>query len=266
MLRRILQPLLEEDDGLAIGGTEMDFTDPSDSQAEEGENELGIPDPITEKPAQSSEENSKYAAARREAEEKLKALEAKSLRDAKALGYESVEDMDKAIAEYETKRIQEEKEERIEQFGYDPEELINKAVEEKLKNDPRFIEIEQANNNRKAQDAMDRLNEEFGLGLKNSSELDSVDNAIKIAKLVVAGFDIVEAYKMANYESISQTKAINNAKKASNSGRAELGGINGNPNPETVTVPNEVGDALRKQGWDDDKILSYYKVLRNNTR
>lgn len=263
---RILQPLLQEDDGLDIGGTELDFADPTDNQADLGENELESPDPVTEKPVQSSEENSKYAAARREAEQKVKALEAKALQDAIDLGYESVEDMDRAIIEYRNKRVQEEKEERIEQFGYDPEEMINKAVEDKLKSDPRFIEIEQAQNNKKINDAIETLNKEFGLGIKTSSELDLIDNADKITKLVGAGFDLVEAYKMANYESLNQTKAVKDARKASESGRAELGGINGNPNPETVSVPKDVGESLRRQGWDDDKILSYYKMLKNNTR
>lgn len=224
-----------------------------------------VAEPVAKEP-QSAEENSKYASARREAEAKAKALEEKLLKSAKALGYDSVEEYEKAIETFEKEKDEAERNERIEQFGYDPEDMINKAVEERLKSDPRFKAIETEEQNRKVNETIDILNKEFSLGIKTGEELDLIPNADKVAKLITAGFDIVEAYRMANYDTLSQNKAVQNAKAISNSGRADFGGTIGTPNPETVTVPKYVADSLARNGWDDDKIMNYYKLLQKNTR
>lgn len=256
------EKLLEENNIDYIGSKDEEFADPQDTDKEEGENDEDNPEPQK----QSSEENAKYAAARRDAEKKQQEAEAKLLKNAKALGYDSVEEWDAAIEDFEKEKLETEKAERIEKFGYDPDELINKAVEEKLKTDPRFIEMENSKKSAKATEAINILNKEFNLGIKSETELDSIDNADKVAKLVSAGFDIVEAYKMANYDTLTQTKDLQKAKDISDSGRADFGGINGTPNPETVTVPRQVAESLRQSGWDDDKILSYYKILQKSQR
>ena len=196
-----------------------------------------VAEPVAKEP-QSPDENAKYASARREAEAKAKALEEKLLKSAKALGYESIEEYEQAIEKYEAEKAEAERNERIEQYGYDPEDMINKAVEERLKTDPRFKAIEDEERNKKTQEAIDTLNREFSLGITTGEELDSIPNADKVAKLITAGFDIVEAYRMANYETISQTNAVKNAKAISNSGRADFGGTIGTPTQKPLLYPN----------------------------
>jgi hypothetical protein len=236
-----IEPLLEEDDGLNIGGSNQEFTEPEESEDYNGEKELDSPEPV--KPVQSAEENAKYAAARREAEAEVAILKAEALADANALGYATIEEYKQSIIDYKREQEEAARLERVEQFGYDPEEAINKAVS-----------------------AIEKLNRELGLGLKTVQDLDSIDNVDKVTKLVQAGFDVVEAYKMANYETLTQANAVRNAKRQSESGRADFGITVGTPNSTTVSVPTSVMETLTRSGWSEDKTTELYKLLQKNTR
>lgn len=263
-------PRMEEDTGVDIGGNgEVAELQSNNLEQPVNNDATGeVVDLITEKPVQSSEDNARFAAARREAEAEKKRLQEEREQDARDAGYSSYAELQTAIRNAKQERELEEKQERIDQYGYDPQELIKQGIDEGLKNHPLIKKIEQEEANARINLAIKDLNDNYGLGLKSANDLNTLSNADKIEKLLKAGFDIVEAYKMANYDTISQ-KQVNAAKQAaaaSVTGRQHLGAFDGTPNAEFVKVPDDVINAGIRAGWSEEKIQTNYKLLLKSQR
>lgn len=260
---KYLMPSIDIDGDIA-GGNGGEVAEPQiiDSEIEGAIETQELTDPVK----QSQEDNAKYASARRESESKLKALEANQLETAQSLGYNSWDDFQEAVKAEKSNREAAAKQTRIDTYGYDPEEYVNKAVEEKLKNDPRIKGFEEAQRQANIKSVINDLNGEFNLGLKSEKDLDSLPNADKIAKLVNAGFDVKEAYSMANPGTEKKVEAAKQALLSSVSGRQHLSTSNGTANAENITIPNAIYETYSGLGWSDEKIQSTYKQLLKSTR
>lgn len=76
--KRFMQPFFNDDDGVNLGGNDGAVADPQPSPDNLDNPGIGAKDPEPAKPAQDSNENARYAAARREAEAAKAAAEAKA--------------------------------------------------------------------------------------------------------------------------------------------------------------------------------------------
>lgn len=74
--KRFIQPFLNDDDGVNLGGNDGAVADPQPASTNLDNPDTGEKEPELAKPAQDSNENAKYAAARREAEAARREAEA----------------------------------------------------------------------------------------------------------------------------------------------------------------------------------------------
>lgn len=178
-----------------------------------------VQEPQTEKQPQSQEENSKYAAARREAEAKAKALEEKVSRleslTAKA-GFESVDSFAEA---YEKQLAYEEEQQRrseLEEQGIDPD-----IYEQMIENDPRIkaqreAEFRNQTEQQKKRDINSFLDYfEEANGRPFDSKVDSLCEEVQ--SLWESGVPLVTAYK-----ATKPTQEINTLKAELEQLRAQL--------------------------------------------
>lgn len=216
--------------------------------AETGANEPGVAEPVTEvnteptvedgganepepaKPAQSDEDNAKYAEARRKAEE-----EAKMKREAmdqrfreQFSGYtnpltgkpiDGVESYLEALEAQKQYQMQEE----LRQKGVDPE-LINQAIQ----NSPLIKQAEELLNKQREAEQQKmieaELQEIYALDptIKNPDDLIKMDNFEQFRGYVQKGYSFADSFKLANFAKLQQVNtdaakqaAINQARSIS---------------------------------------------------
>lgn len=156
--------------------------------------------PQNEKPVQSAEENAKYAAIRREAEQKA-AAKAKDEMIAEMYGEShgiyTYADYQKALAE---QKAAEERQQFQDETGLDPnriQPLIEKAVAEHptVKQASEFLKTQRVDA------AVSEFAKEFpDLGIKTIDDIIKLPNFQEINNYVInRGFTLNEAYKLANY-------------------------------------------------------------------
>lgn len=221
------------------------------------QNVVEQPEPQTEKPQQSQEDNSKYAAARREAEAKSKALEEKIKRleglTAKA-GYESVDSFTEA---YEKQLAYEEEQQRrseLEDQGIDPD-----IYEQMLQSDPRikqFNEYQEAQkkseqNSKNIDDFLDYFEESNGRPY--DSKRDTLSKEVE--EFASSGAPLVVAYKAAAEtalrEEIAQLKAkLDAADINARNAESSTGSITPGAQTDSDFISAEVFEANRSdQRW-----------------
>jgi len=217
-----------------------------------------------DKPVQSQEENAKYAAARREAEQKAKQ---KQDSFAKKFGYDSFEEMEQAQIEQEQEaeraRIQEE-------TGVDPDQL--KSVFEQLKNnDPDFQELQAIRAEKNISKSLTDLNNELkdagiDLEIKNLSneEVAKIPNANKVAEFVQRGHTLADAFFLANKKDII-SKQVQKAEqdtiaKINANGASSPGSLSSGNNDNTNFISKEMFESKKNdQRWCIDNVSKLAK-------
>lgn len=235
---------------------------------EESENMQEVAEPVK----QTQEDNSKYAAARRESELKLKEYERilqaereKTNKFAKSLGYESFEDVEKRLE----KELQEKQRYEYQQkYGIDPE-MIKPIVDEALKSHPVNKELEELKKQRDAEiknqnikKQITEFNNEFGTELADIEDVAKLPNIDKMMVYFERGLDLLEAYKLVNFNDIVHKKgaALKKAEAISKSGRSHMGATIGTSEDiNTITVPKDIYDRYKKKGLSEEKIRRIYK-------
>jgi hypothetical protein len=244
-----------------------------DESIDYSENTQEVADPVN---IQSQNENSKYAAARRESELKLKEYEnmlqmerEKANKFAKKLGYESFDDVQNRLEEELTEK------QRLDyqnKYGIDPEALTP-LIQESIKKDPIYKEIQEIKKAREVevqnaniQRQINAFNKEFNTVLKDVNDVAKLPNIDKMMTYFERGLDLVDAYKLINFNEIiiEKGKAAIKAENISNSGRNHLGSTVGTSETvNTTTVPKDILEKYKKKGLSEEKIRKLYKQAYN---
>lgn len=262
------------------GGTEEQFTtaqEDSEGQTDESNPTEGAEGTVNPK-AQTDEENSKYAAARRQAEAEKKDLEIKYKREKELIKtygakYECYSDEDvqqkygaNGINNLEDLAKEVDRQAYIEKTGIDPTE-IDKRVEEKMKNDPAYKEFQRARDESIFMKQIDSLVVDFpdlkGI-VKSIPDLKNLPNSEEIINLVdKRGLTISDAYYLANKKDIVSGKsasaiqaAINNIKSKDHM-KPTAGA--GSPT-STVKIPPETMKMYKSwfPNWTEELIKKHY--------
>lgn len=227
---------------------------------------------VAEPTQQTQADNSRYAAARRESELKLKEYELMLNKErekvnnfAKKLGYESFDDVQQRL---ETELAEKQRYEYQEKYGVDPEAL-KPLIQESIKKDPIYRELEEIkkareievrDNNIKRQ--INAFNKEFNAELKSIDDVAKLPNIDQMMAYFERGLDLVDAYKLINFNEIVTKKGatMKKAEAISNSGRSHMGTTIGTSEDiNTITVPKDIYDKYKKKGLSEDKIRRIYK-------
>lgn len=222
------------------------------------------------KPIQTAEDNARFAAARRDAEAKAKEYEElikkekeRTEKFAKNLGYSSFEDIENQLArELEEK----EKVEYKQKYGVD-KEALKPLIEAEIKNDPLYREVVEIKKQReeelKTQHLLTQINlfnKEFDGKLEKIEDIASLPNIEKMMPYFSKGLNLIEAYKLVNFDEIATKKLQNKAQNISNSGRGHLDTTIGNADDlNSITVPRDILERYKKRGFTDEKIRKIYK-------
>lgn len=213
---------------------------------------------------QSPEENSKYAAARKDAEAKAKALEeeAKTYKEkvsrieqlAKKAGFDSIDVFtdiyDKQLQEQEVR----EKRERLEAQGIDPD-----VYEEMLSNDPRIKEYNKLTESKEQEERkqteisefLNYFNEQFGRSYDPATDKVSLE----VEEMVSRGIPLVVAYKAAD-ETVklkSEIETLKTQLQANETNKRNAsstpGGLNGTPNDNDFISAETFEINRSNQNW-----------------
>jgi hypothetical protein len=238
------------------------------AQVEQGEN-VEVAEP--QKPVQSPEENAKYAAIRREAEQKTqKAIDAEYSRLYGAeYGIHTKADYDAAIAKQEAEA---KREQFKEENGIDPEAL--KPVFQQWKeSDPDFQELKAIRAEKNTNTALADLNNELkdaGLDLQikdtSSEELLKLPNIDKILDLVQnKKHSLADAFFLANKKDIinrqAQTAQQETIKKIAANGASSPGSLSNNNTEETFFTKEQV-DKMSKA----DVVKNYDQIIKSTKK
>ena len=183
----------------------------------------------SQKPVQSAEENSKYAAIRREAEQKA-AMKAKDEMIAEMYGEShgiyTYAEYQKALAE---QKAAEERQRFQEETGLDPttlQPLIEKAVADHptVKQASEFLKTQ------RVEAAVSEFAKEFpDLGIKSFDDIGKLPCIDKMTEYVNRGLSLNEAYKLANYgdtvSKAAQTAQQETIKKITANGESSPGSL-----------------------------------------
>jgi hypothetical protein len=170
------------------------------SQIEQGNESVNEGVATSQKPVQSAEDNAKFAAIRREAEQKA-ATKAKDEIIAEMYGEShriyTYADYQKALAD---QKAQEQRQQFQDENGFDPD-VIKPVVEQMLKSDPRYQRLEQMEREANVSTAVSKFSEEFPeLGIKSFDDIAKLPNIDKMYEYVNSkGLSLNDAYKLANY-------------------------------------------------------------------
>ena len=214
-------------DALFGGAEETDVADPSEveetEEQSEGAKDEGVAEP------QSKEENARYAAIRRKAEEEANAKAQKQMDEAFAAlnmtdPYTGKAIKSKADFDAYTRASQKEKKDSLlEQTGMTEEQL--QAFVDELPDVKAAKEAKQSYERREQQRELEtQLAEVAKLNpsIKTLDDLQKQDNYADIYNLVVRkGLSISEAYKLANFDTLSSQRATSAAKQAERNARSK---------------------------------------------
>jgi hypothetical protein len=227
------------------------------AQVEQGGN-VEVAEP--QKQVQSPEENAKYAAIRREAEQKTqKAVDAEYSRLYGAeYGIHSKAEYDAAIAKQEAEA---QRQQFKEENGIDPEAL-KPVFEQMLKSDPRYQRLEQMEREANITAAVSNFAKEFpDLGVKSFDDIAKLPNIDKVYEYVNGkGLSLNDAYKLANYGDVigktaaqAQQEAI---KKIAANGASSPGSLS-NIAEETLLTE----EAIEKM-TDKERMANWKQIKR----
>lgn len=207
---------------------------------------------------QTNDDNAKYAAARRSAENETKQLRDANENLAKDLGYSSYKEFQDAV---KAQKEESQRQNYINQYGVDPT-AIKPIFEEFKKNDPDFIRMRDSENNLVKNTAAMDLNKAFpDLNVKSWDDVEKLPKWNEIRDSVLKGNDLVSAYKLAHFDDIVSGKQA--AGK-----QAALNQINSKNHVQPTGAAAEVKDVNISDGemkvwksmfpkWNEDKIRDY---------
>lgn len=244
---RLLQPFYEEDNGTNItGGNVEEIAEPQESLDTEP-NEQDNSEVVDPKPVQSQEDNARFAAARREAEAEKKRLMEENEQMAKDLGYENYAEF---RAEVKRRKDEQEKQAYINEYGIDPDS-VKPLVEKMLQEHPAFKEIEAEKIKTRADAAINDLNKAFpDLNVKTVEDVQNLPNFQEIYNLCNSGYTLVNAYKVANFDTL-----VNKTSAAAK--QQALNQING----KSHVKPNGQGADINSGPMPDDETLRMYRRM-----
>lgn len=257
----------QEAEEIETNDNNFDFNNEMSKANQLKEEQPAQPELATPKPPkveQTPEENTKFAAARREAEAKAKAAEEKALKIAQKAGFDSIEAMETYLDEQE-KATKDAK--FKEDFGVDPE-----VVREALKQTPEWQKFEQdkqekeENQKRTEQEAalkvaITELNTEYPeYAVKGTEELANLPNFEKIVEYAKKGYDLVDAFEKANRDILRQkmTGAIKQATLNSLNSKSHLKPDAGSVEFGDNIISNEELEIAKKLGISEEQFRKNY--------
>jgi hypothetical protein len=230
------------------------------SQIEQGNESVNEGVATSQKPVQSAEDNAKFAAIRREAEQKA-ATKAKDEMIAEMYGEShgiyTYADYQKALAD---QKAQEQRQQFQDENGFDPD-VIKPVVEQMLKSDPRYQRLEQMEREANVSTAVSKFSEEFPeLGIKSFDDIAKLPNIDKMYEYVNSkGLSLNDAYKLANYGDVvsktAQTAQQEAIKKIAANGASSPGSLS-NVAEETLLTEEAIEkmtDKERMANWKQIK-------------
>ena len=281
-------------DDINSGVNEQEFAAPADIEdtyseneadgfEEEAEPQTETAEPSEEQPEpepqqQTAEDNSRYAAARRQAEAQLQRERAEKMqmqqelseldKIARKRGFGSYrelmeaarkEDADREAAEYKDK------------YGVDPN-AIKPLIDEAVNNNPVVLAAKQI----QQQAAINEQMRAFDTGLEAIRKLDpSIQSKLDLPKMqnydefvqrVKSGMDMADAYKLVNFDTLQQRRSAAGKQSVLNSvnGRSHLNASGTGGNPSAVVVPTDVLEMYREFNPEAtlDEIRKHYAKSR----
>lgn len=196
------------------GGVAELHDDSNDSDSDTGESTAKADDDTaTHQTKQNDEENSKYAKARRESENKLKEVEARAKTDREiakkygaTYGVYSEEDIKNTFATSHGINNLAEFEARLKAEEYKAKGIDTDAINDIINNHPDVKKAQEQAKQAQAQEnirgAISQLNADYQLDLKTGDDLDKLHNADKMAEFIGKGLSASDAYFMANKKEI----------------------------------------------------------------
>ena len=160
-------------------------------------------------------------------------------------------------ADYEAYLQKQEEEQRRQEFqetnGFDPN-AVKPLFEQWKKNDPDFQELKRLKSEASVNAAIIEFSKEFpDLGVKELEDLNKLPNIDKITSYVQKGLTLNDAYKLANYNNITQSAQQEVIKKITANGESSPGSLEAGS--------GEVGLGIAKMPDKDFKKLQE-RVLR----
>lgn len=269
----LTQPFYEDDTG-ANGGEAADLQ--TDNQIDETTSDTGASEDNSgaadQKHEQSQDDNARFAAARREAENRAKVIEEEREQDAKDAGFDSYAQMQAAIRQTKKEQQEAAKQERVDQYGYDPEEVIEKKVEERLQNDPVYRNIQEQQRQQSIKNDIELLHKEFPetATIKTEEDLYKLPEWGEVLSYIQKGYDMPDAYYKVNKNKVAGTIAKNAVQRTiadiqDRSRRGVVsGGDAGNEDIDLPTLTKEGADMANAFGNDPKAIAKYVKTKLKN--
>lgn len=240
------------------------YTGEASEQNPAGERANGTPPSDKGGKVQSAEENSKYAAARREAEARARAAEGRMLGLARRHGFNSVDEFERHL---EMQKQEELGKRFFDTFGVDAKEAAP-VLNDMVSNHPDVLAARQLAAKSREENAKLYVERElaevqkFDPEIKSFDDLRSHDKFPEMERLLKSNYSISDAYKLANFDAISKKGAEAAAQRALNSAESKShlkphGGTGG----DAVVVPEDVKEQYRffNKGITDEEIAKDYE-------
>jgi hypothetical protein len=197
-----------------------------------------------QKPVQSAEENAKYAAIRREAEQKA-AMKAKDEMIAEMYGEShgiyTYADYQKALAE---QKAAEERQKFQEETGLDPT-AIQPLIEKAVADHPTVKQASEFLKTQRVEAAVSEFAKEFpDLGIKSFDDIAKLPGIDKMTEYVNRGLSLNEAYKLANYgdtvSKAAQTAQQEAIKKITANGESSPGSLSNAAEDDSLFTEEQI--------------------------
>ena len=195
-----------------------------------------------------------YAAARRQAEAQLNEYRSRADSYAKANGYNSFEEMERAS-----------RDERLQQVGLDSN-LLDPMIADALNAHPVFKAMQQAEMNNIVDQQLREFKAEYpDAGVSSVEDFAKLPHYDKFYDYVSKGLTYQEAYELSHRAELNtkRTAAAKQSVRNAANGKSHLQAETGKGALESpVEAPADVRDMYRQMlGWDDAKINKHYAKL-----
>ena len=220
-------------------GTEPENMDDPANEPEEGVNEA-------EPAGQPPEVNAQFAAARREAETRMRMMQERMETLARARGFSSFEELERAVQQQEAEH---KRQQYIEQYGIDPQ-AIAPVVREAVSQNPIVQEARQV------------IEQNKDAGVRSFSDIANLPNAQEVLSLWGRGIPLAKAYAAANLDTIAGKKAAAAKQAAINAinGRSHMTATAGGAGESVEIPPDKLAEFKRwNPGATDAEIQKFYQ-------
>ena len=212
------------------------------------------PAPAEQPTEQPKEVRHNYAVARRQAEAELNQYRSRADNYAKANGYNSFEEMEKAT-----------REERLQQVGLDSS-VLDPFITDALTSHPMFQAMQRAEMDNIVDQQMREFKAEYpDAGVNSVEDFAKLPHYDKFYDYVSKGLTYQEAYELSHRAELNtkRTAAAKQSVRNAANGKSHLRAETGKGALETpIEAPADVRDMYRQLlGWDDAKINAHYARL-----